>query len=63
MTLSKHRTFRTLFTIMQDMPWFRAKPVVQSLRQKRSSGISGSSSKRLWMSHSLIAQSRSTAEV
>ena len=27
MTLSKHRTFRTLFTIMQDMPWFRAKSV------------------------------------
>lgn len=36
MTLSKHRTFRTLFTIMQDMAMvFAPSPSVQSLRQKR----------------------------
>ena len=38
MTLSKHRTFRTLFTIMQDMPWFRAKSVSAVFEAKAQFG-------------------------
>ena len=41
MTLSKHRTFRTLFTIMQDMPWPRAKSVSAVFEAKAQFGHLG----------------------
>ena len=41
MTLSKHRTFRTLFTIMQDMPLLRANYVSAEVEAKAQLGHLG----------------------